>query len=130
MFLNSLFNKKYPRLDWIQVEVSSFCNAECIYCPHTEYRNNWQNRLFPIELYKRLIPAFAKTKLVYLLAAQTYRRAANMNEPAPNAQERYSALQSSIPTQEDYFFHGYKSGDVIQITGDCFTWIGKSVTVP
>ncbi len=71
-----------------------------------------------------------KTKLVYLLAVQTYRRAAAMKEPAPNAQERISALQSSIPTQEDWFFHGYKSGDTVAITGDCFTWIGKSVTVP
>ncbi len=71
-----------------------------------------------------------KTKLVYLLAVQTYRRAASMKEPAPNAQERISALQSSVPTQEDYFFQGYKSGDVIPISGDCFTWIGKSVTVP
>ena len=71
-----------------------------------------------------------KAKLVYLLAVQTYRRAASMKEPAPNAQERISALQSSIPTQEDWFFHGYKSGDTVPITGDCFTWIGKSVTVP
>ncbi len=60
------FKKSYPYLDWIQVEVSSFCNAECIYCPHTEYSNNWQNRLLPIELYRNLIPAFDKTKLVYL----------------------------------------------------------------
>ena len=48
------------------MEVSSFCNAECIYCPHTEYNNNWQNRLFPVELLNNLIPAFGKTKLVYL----------------------------------------------------------------
>ena len=66
MFLKNLFKKSYPRLDWIQVEVSSFCNAECVYCPHTEYRNNWQNRIFPVELFRSLIPAFAKTKLVYL----------------------------------------------------------------
>lgn len=48
------------------MEVSSFCNAECIYCPHTEYRNNWQNRLLSVELYRNLIPAFGKTRLVYL----------------------------------------------------------------
>ncbi|MBN2418372.1 MAG: radical SAM protein [Deltaproteobacteria bacterium] len=66
ILLKNLFKRAYPRLDWIQVEVSSFCNAECIYCPHTAYKNNWQNRLFPLELYKRLIPAFDKTKLVYL----------------------------------------------------------------
>jgi MoaA/NifB/PqqE/SkfB family radical SAM enzyme len=66
MLLNNLFKKSYPRLDWIQVEVSSYCNADCIYCPHTAYRKNWQNRYLPMEVFERLIPAFAKTKLIYL----------------------------------------------------------------
>ena len=66
MFLNNLFNKNYPRLDWIQIEISSYCNAKCIYCPHTEYNDNWKNRLFPLELYRSLIPAFDRTKLVFL----------------------------------------------------------------
>jgi len=35
-----------------------------------------------------------------------------------------------VPSQEDWFFNKKKSGDVIPITGDCFGWIGKSVTVP
>ncbi|MGD9159828.1 MAG: radical SAM/SPASM domain-containing protein [Desulfobacteraceae bacterium] len=66
MFFKNLFKKTYPRLDWIQVEVSSCCNAECIYCPHTEYSNNWQSRLLPVELFRKLIPAFGKIKLVFL----------------------------------------------------------------
>jgi MoaA/NifB/PqqE/SkfB family radical SAM enzyme len=66
MLLDRLFKKGYPRLDWIQVEISSLCNCRCIYCPHTEYRANWQNRLLPAELYRNLIPAFQRTKLVYL----------------------------------------------------------------
>lgn len=66
MLLKNLFNRSYPRLDWIQVEVSSYCNADCIYCPHTAYRKNWQNRHLPLQVFERLIPAFAKTKLVYL----------------------------------------------------------------
>jgi MoaA/NifB/PqqE/SkfB family radical SAM enzyme len=66
MLLNHLFKKSYPRLDWIQVEVSSYCNADCIYCPHTAYRKNWQNRHLPLEVFERLIPAFAGTNLVYL----------------------------------------------------------------
>lgn len=61
-----LFNKVYPPLDWIQVEISSLCNGKCIYCPHTEYRGNWQSRLLPMELYLRIIPALKKTKLVHL----------------------------------------------------------------
>ena len=66
MLLNNLFKKSYPRLDWIQVEVSSYCNADCIYCPHTAYRKNWQNRHLPLQVFERLIPAFAKTRLIYL----------------------------------------------------------------
>jgi len=66
MLLDNLFKKSYPRLDWIQVEVSSYCNAECIYCPHTAYRKNWQNRHLPLQVFEKLIPAFAKSNLVYL----------------------------------------------------------------
>jgi tetratricopeptide (TPR) repeat protein len=70
------------------------------------------------------------TKLVYLLAQDTYRRAVSIDPSLSQARDRISALSSSIPSQEDWFFHKKKSGDVIPITGDCFTWIGKSVTVP
>lgn len=66
MFLNHLFNKAYPKLDWIQVEVSSFCDGKCIYCPHTEYRTDWKNMLLPVELYRNIIPAFKNTGLIYL----------------------------------------------------------------
>jgi tetratricopeptide (TPR) repeat protein len=69
-------------------------------------------------------------KLVYQLAVDTYRRARNMDASFTQAQDRINALSSSIPTQEDYFFRGYKSGQVIQINGRCYGWIGKSVTVP
>ena len=48
------------------MEVSSFCNANCVYCPHTAYKDNWQNRFLPLEIFAKLIPAFAKTKLIYL----------------------------------------------------------------
>lgn len=66
MFLNRLFQKAYPFLDWIQVEISSFCNCKCAYCPHTEYKEHWQDRYLPMEFFHNLIPAFAKTKLVHL----------------------------------------------------------------
>ena len=66
MFFNHLFKKSYPHLDWIQVEISSFCNCRCVYCPHTEYRANWQNRHLPLELFSSLAPAFGKTKHIHL----------------------------------------------------------------
>ncbi|MCJ8498963.1 radical SAM protein [Desulfatitalea alkaliphila] len=51
---------------WIQVEVTTACNAACTYCPRTVYRSRWHNRFLPLSLYRRLLPAFAKTELVYL----------------------------------------------------------------
>lgn len=71
-----------------------------------------------------------ETKLVYLLAQDTYRRAVSIDANLSQARDRIGALSTSVPTQEDWFFHKKKSGDVIPISGDCFTWIGKSVTVP
>lgn len=66
MFLDRIFKERYPSLDWIQVDISSICESKCIYCPHTEYKNNWQDRLLPIELFEKIVPAFKKTKLLFL----------------------------------------------------------------
>lgn len=71
-----------------------------------------------------------ETKMVYQLAVDTYRKAVRMDASLTQAKDRVGALSTSVPTQEDYFFRGYKSGQVLPIEGDCFTWIGKSVTVP
>ncbi|NLE77518.1 MAG: radical SAM protein, partial [Chloroflexi bacterium] len=30
-----------PTLDWIQVQVTSVCNADCTYCPRSAYRAVW-----------------------------------------------------------------------------------------
>jgi len=69
-------------------------------------------------------------KIVYQIAVNTYRKAYNMDESLSQARDRIGALSSSVPTQEDYFFQKYKSGDVIPVTSACGSWIGKSVTVP
>ena len=55
-----------PRLDWLQVEISTLCNAACLYCPRTVYASRWRNSLMPLALFNRLIPVFKKTRLVYL----------------------------------------------------------------
>jgi molybdenum cofactor biosynthesis enzyme MoaA len=55
-----------PRLDWLQVEISSFCNAACCYCPRTLFRERWQDRLFELDRFRRLLPVCKKTKLVFL----------------------------------------------------------------
>ena len=51
---------------WVQVEVTSRCNAACIYCPRTVYRDAWRNRSLSLNLFERLVPAFHKVSLVYL----------------------------------------------------------------
>lgn len=72
-----------------------------------------------------------ETKCVYQLAVDTYRRARNTDASiSQQAQDRINALSNSVPTKEDYFFRKLKSGTVIPITGSCFSWIGKSITVP
>jgi hypothetical protein len=71
-----------------------------------------------------------ETKLVYLLAQETYRRASKMDPDLNQATDRVVALKDSIPTKEDYFFQGYKSGQALPIAGSCYGWIQRSVTVP
>jgi molybdenum cofactor biosynthesis enzyme MoaA len=51
---------------WVQVEVTSRCNAACIYCPRTVYRDAWRNRSLSLNLFERVVPAFHKVDLVYL----------------------------------------------------------------
>jgi len=60
-----LFRRR-PSFDWIQVEVSSRCNAACRYCPHTIYRQLWLEEDMSLELFCRLLPAFRFAPLVYL----------------------------------------------------------------
>jgi len=55
-----------PETDWIQVEVSSHCNASCAYCPRTVYRDTWINRNLSLAVFKKLLPAIANTELVFL----------------------------------------------------------------
>jgi MoaA/NifB/PqqE/SkfB family radical SAM enzyme len=55
-----------PRFDWLQVEVTTYCNAACTYCPHTVYRNSWRNRHLAPETFALLLPALQYTDLVYL----------------------------------------------------------------
>lgn len=52
--------------DWIQIEVTSRCNAACTYCPRTVYRKHWHDRSMPLETFKRLVPTLRKVKLAYL----------------------------------------------------------------
>ena len=70
-------------------------------------------------------------KCVYLLAVNTYRKAASVGGTYANqAADRAKALSNSVPTKEDYFFRKMRAGDTIKIEGKCYDWIGRTVTVP
>jgi len=64
--LSKLFKPRYPRLDWIQVEITSQCNSNCLYCPQHAYRNQWQARKLSVKAFESMTPAFKKSRLVYL----------------------------------------------------------------
>jgi MoaA/NifB/PqqE/SkfB family radical SAM enzyme len=63
---SDLFAPFRPRTGWIQVEVTSHCNAACVYCPHTVYRENWQSRHLPLAAFQTLLPTLARKSLAYL----------------------------------------------------------------
>jgi MoaA/NifB/PqqE/SkfB family radical SAM enzyme len=61
--LLSLFRHTF---DWIQVEVTSHCNALCVYCPRTVFKESWQDQHLSLETFKKLEPVLSRTELVHL----------------------------------------------------------------
>lgn len=55
-----------PRLDWLQVEVTTNCSAACVYCPRTVYRRLWQRRHMRLDTFQLLCGTFAKCGMIYL----------------------------------------------------------------
>lgn len=53
-----------PKIDWLQIEVSSLCNSSCCYCPQS--LEGVEGTLMTQQTFARLLPVFKKTKLVYL----------------------------------------------------------------
>jgi len=96
---------------------------------------NWD---YPIMIEAQLYEQAARScdfdfmaKNVYLLAVDTYKKAASLNGSyASQALERIKALANSVPTKEDYFFRQLKSGDTVKIEGPCYAWIQRTVMVP
>ena len=59
-----MFNKKIlPTLDWIQLEITTKCNAQCIYCPQLFFR---ETRDMPMQIFYGIVPYLNITNLVYL----------------------------------------------------------------
>ena len=55
-----------PRLDWLQVEISTHCNASCFYCPRTQYASCWRHSLMPLGMFGQLAPVLKKTRFIHL----------------------------------------------------------------
>lgn len=55
-----------PELAWIQIEVSTFCNANCIYCPRTLSGESWRDRHLSLALFSRLRPLLPNIPYVHL----------------------------------------------------------------
>lgn len=64
--LAKIFPPAFPDLDWIQVGVTTRCNASCTYCPHAVFGTSVPQKDLPMELFNALVPAFSSTNLIYL----------------------------------------------------------------
>jgi len=53
-----MFWRGTPVFDWLQVEVTSHCNASCLYCPRTVHRDRWLNRHLSLDTFEKLLPVF------------------------------------------------------------------------
>lgn len=55
-----------PRLDWIQVGITTQCNASCTYCPRSKYRSQWQAGHMDFNLFSRFVSGLKKVDLIFL----------------------------------------------------------------
>jgi hypothetical protein len=124
----------YLNLGIVYGDMGKLSNARRYYKKASEIGEGWALPIFyEGYLYEKAASNCTEDfdkKMVYQIALDTYKKALRMDSSLDQAKNRISTLSTSVPTQEDYFFRGYKSGDIIPLSDNCPGWIGKSVTVP
>ncbi|MDP2848306.1 MAG: radical SAM protein [Humidesulfovibrio sp.] len=55
-----------PELDWVQVEITTRCNALCCYCPRTALGERWSSQDMPVALFRSLLRFLGRTKQIHL----------------------------------------------------------------
>lgn len=64
--LAKIFPPAFPDLDWIQIGITTRCNASCNYCPHAVFGKSRPQKDLSMEIFKALVPAFSSANLIYL----------------------------------------------------------------
>ncbi len=66
MNLFKCFSRLFYLWRWIQLEVTSFCNGRCIYCPHRVYATFWKPVHFSLGRFSSLLKDFSSTRMLHL----------------------------------------------------------------
>ncbi|NHZ45155.1 radical SAM protein, partial [Nitratidesulfovibrio liaohensis] len=64
--LRALFRPRRPRWDWVQVEVTTRCDAACIYCPRTACGFGWRDEDMSMALFRRVLVACRGARHLHL----------------------------------------------------------------
>ena len=64
--MSILWPTTQPRLDWVQISVTTHCNAGCTYCPRTVFRSSWQGRHIAPELFAQILSKLHSVSLIHL----------------------------------------------------------------
>ncbi|MBG3878491.1 radical SAM protein [Desulfovibrio oxamicus] len=64
--LRALFRPHRPRWDWTQVEVTTRCDAACVYCPRTACGGGWRDEDMSMALFRRVLVACRGARHLHL----------------------------------------------------------------
>lgn len=64
--MRRLFPAIHPDLDWIQVGITTQCNASCAYCPRSTWSSLWRSGHMDPEIFYLFLSRLKKVKLIYL----------------------------------------------------------------